>query len=112
MRPAWTVYILRCRDGSLYTGITTDLARRLAEHRAGGAAGARYTRARLPVRLVWREAQPDRAAAARREAAIKRLTRARKLALIGAARAARARGGAGEPGRRSAPPGRRRLTPR
>ncbi len=76
----WWVYILRCRDGTLYTGITTDVARRLAEHRAG--AGARYTRSRLPLRLVWREPQPDRAAAARREAQVKRLPRAQKLALI------------------------------
>lgn len=108
----WTVYILRCRDGSLYTGITTDLARRLAEHRTGGAAGARYTRARLPVRLVWWEAQPGRAAAARREAAIKRLTRARKLALIEAARVRSARGGAaGRGGQAGGRGGRRRLTP-
>lgn len=77
---AWFVYILRCRDGTLYTGITTDVARRLAEHRAG--AGARYTRSRRPLRLAWREPQPDRAAAARREAQIKRLPRAAKLALI------------------------------
>ncbi len=77
---SWFVYILRCRDGTLYTGITTDLARRLAAHRAG--TGARYTRARRPLRLVWREPQPDRSAAARREAQIKRMPRARKLALI------------------------------
>lgn len=76
----WTVYILRCRDGSLYTGATTDLARRLAAHRAGTAAA--YTRSRRPVRLVYREPAADRSAAQRREAAIKRLPRAAKLALL------------------------------
>jgi predicted GIY-YIG superfamily endonuclease len=54
----WVVYILRCRDGSLYTGITNDLTKRLAAHRAG--TGARYTRARLPVRLVYREVRATR----------------------------------------------------
>lgn len=77
--------MLRCADGSLYTGITTDVARRLAEHNGDGAAGARYTRSRRPVQLVYAEAACDRAAAARREAAIKRLDRARKLALAAAA---------------------------
>ena len=75
----WTVYILRCGDGTLYTGITDDLPRRLAAHRAG--RGAKYTRGRGPLTLVYREEQPDRAAASRREWAIKRLTRAEKEAL-------------------------------
>ena len=75
--------MLRCRDGSLYTGVTNDLSRRLAAHRAG--TGARYTRARLPVRLVYREARTTRGAAQRREAAIKRLPRAAKLALLAVA---------------------------
>jgi putative endonuclease len=75
--------MLRCRDGSLYTGVTNDLSRRLAAHGAG--TGARYTRARLPVRLVYREARATRGAALRREAAIKRLPRAAKLALLVAA---------------------------
>jgi predicted GIY-YIG superfamily endonuclease len=75
------VYLLRCRDGSLYTGITNDLARRLAAHRAGKASA--YTRSRRPVRLAYREMVRDRNAALRREAAIKRLTRAAKLELIG-----------------------------
>ena len=79
----WVVYVLRCRDGSLYTGITNDLSKRLAAHRAG--TGARYTRARLPVRLVYREARATRGAALRREAAIKRLPRTAKLALLVAA---------------------------
>jgi len=71
---------LRCGDGSLYTGITNDLARRLAAHRAGKASA--YTRSRRPLRLVYREPARDRSAALRREAAIKRLTRRAKLELI------------------------------
>lgn len=74
------VYLLRCRDGSLYTGITNDLTRRLAAHRAGKASA--YTQSRRPVRLAYREALPDRGAALRREAAIKRLPRREKLALV------------------------------
>ncbi len=74
------VYLLRCRDGSLYTGITNDLARRLAAHRAGKASA--YTRSRRPLRLAYRETLPDRSAALRREAAIKRLRREEKLTLI------------------------------
>lgn len=77
---AWILYVLRCRDGSLYTGITNDLRRRLAAHRAGTASA--YTRSRRPVRLAYREDVPDRGTALRREAALKRLTRAEKLALI------------------------------
>lgn len=80
MSREWFVYLLRCRDGSLYTGITNDLERRLASHRAG--TGSAYVRTRLPIRLVYRESQPDRSAALRREAAIKRLTRRDKLALL------------------------------
>ena len=77
--PTWSVYILRCSDGTLYTGITTDLAERLSAHRGGSAS--RYTRARLPVRLVYQERQPDRSSASKREAAIKKLPRSVKLAL-------------------------------
>ncbi len=76
----WLVYILRCRDGSLYTGITNNLERRLAAHQDG--SGARYTRARLPVELVYTEQAPDRSAATKRETAIKALSRDRKLELI------------------------------
>lgn len=76
----WIVYVLRCRDGSLYTGITNNLARRLAAHRAGTASA--YTRSRRPVRLAYREPQPAKGAALRRESAIKRLTRAQKLVLV------------------------------
>lgn len=73
--------MLRCADGTLYTGITTDIARRVAEHNGEGGLGARYTRSRRPVQLVYVEAAADRAEAARREAAIKRLDRVHKLAL-------------------------------
>lgn len=76
------VYMLRCADGSLYTGSTTDLDRRLAVHQSG--RGAKYTRSRLPVELVYREEAPDWSAALRREAAIKHLSRAQKLELIAA----------------------------
>ena len=80
-RPDWTVYIVRCADQTLYTGIARDLSQRLAQHNAG--KGAAYTRARRPVVLVHREAAPDRGAALRREAAIKRLPVAAKRALLG-----------------------------
>ena len=76
--------MLRCRDGSLYTGITNDLPKRLLRHRAGSASA--YTRARLPVHLVFEERQPDRSTALRREAAVRRLSRAEKLALVRGAR--------------------------
>ena len=78
---AWYVYMLRCGDGSLYTGSTTDVERRLREHQGG--TGARYTRSRPPVTLAYAEEAPDRSAAQRREAAIKKLPRAQKLKLIG-----------------------------
>lgn len=74
------VYILQCADGTLYTGWTTDLERRLRVHNSG--QGARYTRGRRPLRLVYREEQPTRSAAQRREAAIRRLSRADKSKLI------------------------------
>ncbi len=73
-------YILECADGTLYTGWTEDLARRVRAHNAG--RGARYTRGRRPVRLVYWEAQPSRNAAQRREAALRRLSRAQKQQLI------------------------------
>ena len=74
------VYLLRCVDGTLYTGCTNDLRRRLAVHNAG--KGAKYTRSRLPVSLVYWESLPDKSSALRRESAIKRLSRAQKLSLI------------------------------
>lgn len=79
MPEAW-VYILRCCDGSLYTGWTTDLARRLTRHGAGTAS--RYTASRLPVELELAISMPDRRSARREEARIKRLPRAAKLAMI------------------------------
>ena len=88
---AWSVYVLRCGDGSYYTGITNDLTRRLLAHRAGKAS--KYTRSRLPVRLActlgpW----PTRGGALSEEARIKAMSRTEKLSLIrGSARALRAR---------------------
>jgi len=76
----WFVYILRCADGTLYTGITKDVARRTHQHNAGTAS--RYTRSRRPVKLVYQEPQRSQSLALRREAAIKKLTRRQKLALI------------------------------
>jgi putative endonuclease len=80
----WRVYILRCRDGTLYTGIAVDLPRRLATHRRGAAS--KYTRSRLPVTLAYQECQPSRSAALKREAALRRLGRAGKLGLIASQR--------------------------
>jgi len=76
----WFVYMLRCGDGSLYTGYTDDVLRRLAVHQSG--KGGRYTRSHLPLELVYQEELPDKSAALRREAAIKGLSRQEKLALI------------------------------
>ena len=75
------VYLLRCADGSLYCGWSTDVQRRLRQHQRGVAS--RYTRPRQPVELVWSAACVDRSAAMREEARIKRLSRAEKLCLIG-----------------------------
>lgn len=79
-RGRWTVYILRCADGTLYTGVTVDLARRLAAHNAGTASAC--TRARRPVALAWSRGGFGRSGALRKEAALKRLTRPEKLALV------------------------------
>ncbi|HWQ50808.1 MAG TPA: GIY-YIG nuclease family protein [Terriglobales bacterium] len=76
----WHVYMLRCADGTLYTGCAADVARRLAVHNAGH--GAKYTRGRLPAVLVYSEACASKAGALRREAAVKKLTRVQKLLLI------------------------------
>ena len=76
----YQVYMLRCSDGTLYTGIAVDARRRLKEHNSG--KGAKYTRSRLPAELVYTEQQPDKGSALRREIEIKKLTRAQKLALI------------------------------
>lgn len=83
----WVVYILRCADDSLYTGVTTSLARRLREHNETGA-GARYTRARRPVQLVHAECAQNRSIACRREYQLKQLSRAEKEALIASSRTA------------------------
>ena len=80
MEQNWKVYILRCGDGSLYTGISTDVARRLEEHCSG--KGAKYTRGRNPLELAYVEACSDKSAALRRELEIKALPRAEKLKLI------------------------------
>ena len=80
MEAAWTVYILRCADGTLYTGIAPDVEKRLQKHNEG--KGAKYTRGRTPVELVYREEHPNRAEASKREYQIKQLSRAEKLALI------------------------------
>lgn len=74
------VYMLRCKDGSLYTGWTNDLEHRLAMHNSG--RGAKYTRGRGPLELVYSEELPDKEAALRRECAIKKLRREQKLALL------------------------------
>jgi putative endonuclease len=81
MSDAW-VYLLRCSDGSLYCGWTSNLERRLDAHRRGRAS--RYTASRLPVALALAQPMADRSAARREEARIKRLTRAEKLALVAA----------------------------
>jgi predicted GIY-YIG superfamily endonuclease len=76
----WSVYILRCDDGTLYTGITNDSTRRLEQHNSGAAS--RYTRSRLPVVMVYEEPQGTRSLALKRELAIKGLTRKQKELLI------------------------------
>ena len=77
---SWSVYILRCGDGSLYTGISNDVPARVETHNDG--RGARYTRSRLPVTLVWRRRVKDQSAALKLEAKLKRLPRTEKLVLI------------------------------
>lgn len=76
----WFVYIMQCDDGSLYTGITKDVDRRCQQHNAGTAS--RYTRSRLPVKLVYKEAHPSQSSALKREAAIKSMPRKEKLTMI------------------------------
>jgi putative endonuclease len=78
---SWFVYIVRCADDTLYTGITTGPARRMQEHNAGGPKGARYTHPRRPVSLVYVERAASRSMATQRERMIKKLDRERKLAL-------------------------------
>ncbi len=78
----WFVYIIRASDGSLYTGVTTDVKRRFEEHSCADKR-ARFFRGRQPLEVVYTESQPDRSNAQRRESAIKKLTRGQKLELIG-----------------------------
>ena len=77
---AYWVYMLRCNDGTLYTGSTADVAKRVRTHNAG--KGAKYTRSRLPAQIVYQERCRDRSEALKREAAIKKLSRQQKLALM------------------------------
>lgn len=77
---SWLCYLLECADGTLYTGITNNLDKRLAAHNSGTAS--KYTRSRLPVRLVYAEPHTDRASASRREMALKKMSRANKLGLM------------------------------
>jgi len=83
LQDGWVVYMLRCADGSLYTGITTDLTRRLREHNGTGA-GARYTRARRPVQLVHAENAANRSSACQREYQLKQLSRTEKETFLAA----------------------------
>jgi putative endonuclease len=76
----WHLYMLECKDGSLYTGITTNLKKRLAKHQDG--SGSKYTRSRLPVKLVYRKRMKSEAFARRKEAEIKSLKRKEKIELI------------------------------
>ena len=80
MADSWNVYIVRCADGTLYTGVATDLEARIAAHNDG--RGARYTRSRLPVELLYAEPAADRSTAQSREYAIKQLSRDDKLSLV------------------------------
>lgn len=80
----YSLYMLRCRDGSLYTGIATDVARRLREHE-NGRRGAKYLRGRGPLRLVFEQSVGDRSTATRAEHLVKRLNRAQKEALVSGA---------------------------
>jgi putative endonuclease len=80
----WFLYVVKCRDESLYTGITTDISRRISEHNS--KKGAFYTQNKTPVELVYQEAMANQSQARKREAAIKRLTRAEKIELISSPR--------------------------
>lgn len=78
----WKVYLLRCSDNSLYTGITRDLNRRINEHNNNDRLASAYTRARRPVTLVYQESQTDRSSASKREAEIKKFTKQEKEKLV------------------------------
>ena len=85
MSDAWHVYILRCADATLYTGIARDLHKRLRQHNGEIVGGPKYTSGRRPVVLLWSDGAEDRSLAQMREAAIKKLSREEKLALAGQA---------------------------
>lgn len=78
----WSVYIVRCSDNSLYTGISTDVAKRVAVHQAGGANASRYVRSRQPIQLVYQATIGSRAEASRVEALLKKLSKRQKEALV------------------------------
>jgi putative endonuclease len=80
--PDWHLYVVRCSDGSLYTGISTDVARRLREHRGNGTRRASYMRSRTALDVVFAKQLPDRAAASRAEYAVKQLQKAQKELLV------------------------------
>jgi putative endonuclease len=80
--PGWTVYILECADGTLYTGIARELERRLAQHNGELSGGPKYTRGRRPVRLLWSAQADTQSQALKRELAIKRLAKKDKLRLV------------------------------
>lgn len=82
---SWVCYLLRCADGTLYCGVTNDLDKRLAAHNTG--EGAKYTRGRTPLKLVYQEPCTDKSAALKREREIKALSRSRKLVLCGVTQA-------------------------
>jgi putative endonuclease len=79
---SWFVYIVKCADDTLYTGVTTDIERRINEHNHCTRKGAKYTRVRRPVTLVYHEPQDTRSSACKRESSIKKLTRTQKASLI------------------------------
>lgn len=80
--PLWYLYLVRCANGHLYTGVTTDVARRFSEHQSGGIKSAKYLRGKGPLTLMYQEKVGTRSDALKREIAVKKLSRAQKLALI------------------------------
>ncbi len=81
--PVWHVYMIRCADGSLYTGITTDVARRFAQHQAGSGKGSKYLRGRGPLAMVFQKSLPDKSTALKVENKLKSLSRTRKEEVLG-----------------------------
>lgn len=82
MAASWQVYLVKCADGTLYTGVAADLERRLLQHNGELAGGPKYTRGRRPVQLLWCAVAANRSEAQQREAAIKKLRRSEKLSLV------------------------------